>query len=70
MKPLKRFGDFVSCGNLGELGVHLLCDMSRNNISDLINTRKVGGGIYVLKIGYCNGCNTFLTLTPFTIIIP
>ena len=70
MKLLKCFGDFVSCENLGELGIHLLRDMSRNNISDLINTCGEGGGIYVLKIGYCSGCNTFLTLTPFTIIIP
>ena len=67
---LKCFGDFVSCENLGELSVHLLHDTSRNCISDLINTRGEGGGVYILKKGYCSGSNAFLALAQFAIIIP
>ena len=70
VKLLKCFGDFVFCENLGGLSVHLLRDTSRNCISDLNSTRGEGGGVYILEIGCCGGCNAFLALTPFAIIIP
>ena len=70
VKLLKCFSDFVSCENLGELNIHLLRDTSRNCINNLINTHGEGGGVYILEIGYYSGCNAFLVVTLFAIIIP
>ena len=67
---LKCLQDFLTCESFGELRVHFIRDMPRDCISDFIDSDGRRCSVDFLKIGYSSVCDTFLTFTPYTILIP
>ena len=67
---LQCLQDFLTCESFGELRVHFICDTPRDCISDFIDSGGRRCSVNFLKISYNSGCDTFLTFTPYTILVP
>ena len=67
---LQCLQDFLSCERFGEFSVHFIYDTLRNCICDFIDSGGRRCSVDFLKIGYSSGCDTFLTFTLYTILVP